>query len=74
MRELMNGTCLLNEAGVAKKTGFGWKVKSSVGNVFTSIRHGAKPGEKTDTKFVDTKKEARDILKLLETTHCKGSY
>lgn len=68
MRELMNGTCLLNEAGIAKKTGFGWKVKSSVGKVFTSIRHGAKPGEKTDVKFVDTKKEARDILKQLETT------
>lgn len=68
MKELMNGTCLLNEVGVAKKTGFGWKVNITNGTKpFTSVRHGAKPGEMTNVKFVDSKKEAREILKILES-------
>lgn len=66
MKELMNGTCILNEAGVAKKTSFGWKINITNGTKpFTSVRHRATPGEMTNIKFVETKREAREILKLL---------
>jgi len=64
--EMMQGTAMHNEFGVAKKVGIGWKVNARNGKPFPSVRPGKKLGEMTNVVYVENKREARKILNQLE--------